>query len=830
MTKLFRKPQPEVEHRTRCILGRNAPDDRSREESQNQCFRIPRVALGQVPPVNIDTRRSPENVSSVPKGPLSTKLSVLVFFLAMAFSAWSQAQEKPFVPDASNSWEFRADNDVDAVSPIDLRALNEREAGEHGFIRLSEDGRGFLRGDGEPIRFWATHSTNINRMGDEDVRRYCRFLARMGVNLGLAGSALQPAPDQPDINKTHPGKLDETWRMVAAFKEQGIYSTLRGTWFHGSYAKVPGIDGYTTEDSMTGVIFFSPKLKEAYKSWMRDLLTAENPHTGIPLKDDPALAMITFFNEDSPLHFMFQSLKGAPLRNAQESFAAFAEQKYGSLEKAMDAWGGSTSDGDAIDEGRLGFLTWWLASAEGRKEMGNPQRFQDQLAFIAEVQRDYYTEMKRWLKDDLGCRQLVLTSNFRPAVPETMQDLENWVKAAGDVIGQNSYPGVLEHLGPKRGYMVQAGDFILSHSMTRHPLELAQVHRQVAGRPFMVGETLWPNPSEYTNESALLNAIFTNVADMAASSFAGPREIGYGSEQRGRGYYFGFGDEGNGFPIQKWNSSEPGHLAGYPAAALIARRGYGVQTRPAVLERRTFEEIISLEPPLLPEGTDYDPLYDEVEQPAGAGNTASDLPPEAFLMGPVMVEFTVGEAQIDPKVSAYDPANPVVESLDGSVRTDRKTGLVTLDTPSAKVAVGFLGAAGPVRLKDVIIESDNIHLAIAVIALDERPLSESEKILVQVTPRARPSGWQVEAATREDRKSKKTLNGWEIGNTGSLPFRMENITGQLTLGNRTINRAVALDSMGRPITGKTVELTRLDDRIHLTLPEDVLWILLEQKN
>ena len=394
----------------------------------------------------------------------------------------------------------------------------------------------------------------------------------------------------------------------------------------------------------------------------------------------------------------------------------------------MEAWGGRKADGDAPDAGHLGFLTWWFAGAEGRKQLGNPLRMQDQLTFIAEVQRDYYAGMKHWLKEDIGCRQLVLTSNFRPAVPETMQDLENWVKASGDVITQN---------------------------------------------------------------------------------------------------YFGFGDQGDGFPIQKWNSSEPGHLAGYPAAALIARRGYGVQTRPAVLERRTFADIISLEPPLLPEGLDYDPLYEAIEQGSATSAAASDLPPEAFLMGPVLVEFTTGEAEIDPKVSASDPANPVIESLDGSIRTDRKTGLVTLDTPSAQAAVGFLGAAGPVRLTDLIVESANVHLSVAVVALDERPLADSGKILVQVTPRVRPTGWKVEAATREDKKSKKTLAGWEITSTGSLPFRIENISGELTLRNAGIERATALDGMGRPLPEKTVELTRTGGSVVLTLPEDALWILLE---
>lgn len=742
---------------------------------------------------------------------------------ALVFSSSARAQENPFLPTEENSWAFPTEADVDARGPIDLRSLNETQAGEHGFIRLSEDKRGFVRGDGKPIRFWATHSTNIKRMEEEQVRQYCRFLARMGVNLGLAGSALQPAPDQPDINKTHPGKLDETWRMVAAFKEQGIYSEIRGTWFYGGFAKVTGIDGYKARDGMAGVVFFSPKLQEAYKAWMKDLLTQENPYTGMALKDDPALAMITFFNEDTLLFYTFGSLRGKPLANAQSRFARWASDKYGSLEKAMEAWGGRKAEGDDLQAKRLGFLSWWFAGTEGRKEMPNPKRLQDQMVFAAKVQREYYASMKRWLREDLGCRQLVMTSNFRPAIPPLMQDLENWVKAAGDVVILNSYPGAVNHYGPKRGYMVQAGDIFQSISMTHRPLELAQAHRQVAGHPFMVSETLWANPSEYTNESALLHAIYTNVPNMAGSSFAGPRNIGFGGS---KGYFYPFGNQGKGFPIQKWNSSEPGHLLGYPAAALIARRGYGMQKEPAVLEHRPFEDLVSLEMPLLPEGLDFDPLYADDSPDAGQAKSQSKVPPEAFLMGPVLVEFSQGEDRIAKAVRDYDRSDPVVTSLDGSVRCERSKGLVTLDVPEAQVAVGFLGSAGAVKLSDVTVKSSNEHIGIAVVSLDGQPIARSARLLVQITPRSRPTGWKVEAATHEDKKKNKTIQGWKILSTGKMPYRVENIQGELRIGNARLKTLKILNPAGGVRQSRDLAVGD-DGAIRLELLPDAPWLLLE---
>jgi hypothetical protein len=358
--------------------------------------------------------------------------------------------------------------------------------------------------------------------------------------------------------------------------------------------------------------------------------------------------------------------------------------------------------------------------------------------------------------------------------------------------------------------------------MTCQPLELAQAHRQVAGHPFMVSETLWANPSEFTNESALLHAIYTNVPNMAGSSFAGPRNIGFGGS---RGYFFPFGNQGKGFPIQKWNSSEPGHLLGYPAAALIARRGYGMQKEPAILERRTFDELVSLEMPLLPEGLDFDPLYADDNPDAAQAQPQSKLPPEAYLMGPVLVEFAQGEDQIAQAVREYDRTNPVVTSLDGAVRCDRSKGLVTLDVPEAQVAVGFLGGAGEVKLSDVTFKSSNEHIGIAVVSLDAQPIADSGRLFVQITPRARPTGWKIEAATHEDKKKGLTIQGWKILSTGKMPYRVENIQGELRIGNGRLKTLKILDPAGG--VRQSRDLTVNDGAVRLELLPEAPWLILE---
>src|SRR5690606_10866041 len=65
---------------------------------------------------------------------------------------------------ADHAWDFDPPPDpFTADALLDLSHLNEDVAGEHGFIDVDPHGD-FVRGDGEPIRFWAVN-TLVHRQG-----------------------------------------------------------------------------------------------------------------------------------------------------------------------------------------------------------------------------------------------------------------------------------------------------------------------------------------------------------------------------------------------------------------------------------------------------------------------------------------------------------------------------------------------------------------------------------------------------------------------------------------------------------------------------------------
>ena len=98
-----------------------------------------------------------------------------------------------------------------------------------------------------------------------------------------------------------------------------------------------------TEDQQpVGLLFFNPRMQAAYKAWLKALLAPINPHTGIPLAKDPALAMIHLQNEDSLLFWTEQAIKGKQLELLGRQFGEWAKKKYGSIPAARRAWNGES--------------------------------------------------------------------------------------------------------------------------------------------------------------------------------------------------------------------------------------------------------------------------------------------------------------------------------------------------------------------------------------------------------------------------------------------------------------------------------------------------------
>ncbi len=106
--------------------------------------------------------------------------------------------------DEPGAWAFQPARDEfrpDAL--LDLRSLNEKQAGESGFVSVDANGD-FVLGNGAPVRFWAVN-TNVGREKpfvarplwspiEPDLAHHARFLAKRGVNMVRLHAHLDPGP------------------------------------------------------------------------------------------------------------------------------------------------------------------------------------------------------------------------------------------------------------------------------------------------------------------------------------------------------------------------------------------------------------------------------------------------------------------------------------------------------------------------------------------------------------------------------------------------------------------------------------------------------------
>src|SRR5262249_24401440 len=139
----------------------------------------------------------------------------------------------------------------------------------------------------------------------------------------------------------------------------------------------------------------------------------------------------------------------------------------------------------------------------------------------------------------------------------------------------------------------------------------------------------------------------------------------------------------------------------------------------------------------------------------------------------------------------------IVKSVTGEVTLDYGVGLCTVNAPKAQGVCGFLKkAGGEFDLNDVTIRSGNDYAAVSLVAMDNQPLAASKKILAQVGTYARPIGWQTKAAEFKSDDGKQTFDGYEIVNTGKMPWQVVNTNVTLVVKNPKITKATLLDTAG----------------------------------
>jgi hypothetical protein len=592
-------------------------------------------------------------------------------------------------------------------------------------------------------------------------------------------------------------------------------------WATGKAVDGWGIEGYSGTADLWGLLFFNETLQGGYKEWARALYARTNPHTRVPLAQDPAVAMIQIQNEDSLLFWTTQTIRPPQQERLGRKFGEWLTRKYGSLDAARKAWDGAGQGGDDFARGKVGLLGIWPMTQP--QSGGMAQRVADELEFYAETQRAFYAETVAFHRDTLGCRQLINASNWRAADPIRLEDVERWTYTAAEVIAANHYFHGGAHVGENSGWRIDPGHYFSQQSALLNPRELPLNLKQVVGHPMIVSESTWASPHAYQSEGPFLVAVYQSLTGIDAFIWFSAAATEYHLDP-----FLNFQNVRGQHPLFKWSASIPTLMGGFPAAALMYRKGYIQQGAPVVHEERALADFWRRDPPIIAEDAAFDPNRDR-GHPAGpgAGAPGTGVDPLAFLVGPVEVKYDGDPAKtrVADLSRFIDHSKKVVKSITGEITLDHGTGLCTVDTPRAQGACGFLARAGVIRLGDVAIRAQNGYAAVAVVSMDGEPLASSRKILVQVGTSARPTGWMTRAAEFPGEDGKTPVQGFEIISTGAPPWRVVNTEVGLVMRNSKLTRATLLDPAGYPV--EEAQTNRAGDDFSVKLPLNTMYLILQ---
>jgi hypothetical protein len=688
---------------------------------------------------------------------------------------------------ADTGW-FAFDPPADSFreSPIDLRPLNERVAGEQG--RIAVRGDTFVHAlTREPVRFWAVNGPPSGLAGDA-LRQCARRLAKYGVNLVRMHGAVFDKAGEAD-----PKHVAQTQEAVAALKSEGIYSHLSiyfPLWMTPASGH-PWLKGYDGKTHPFAALMFNPEFQERYRGWWKTLLLTPDAQ-GRRLVDEPALFGVEIQNEDSFFFWTFNpdQIPPAQLELLETRFGDWLKAQYGSLEAARATWGNTPVKRDAFEAGRVGFRPLWNIFNE------KTARDRDTARFLFETQRAFYAETAAFLRG-LGFQGLITASNWATASPEVFGPLERWSYTVGDFIDRHGYFGVT-HRGENAEWSIRNGHTYADRSALRFDPLLPGKPKQFvhpvmdityAGKPQMISETTWTRPNRYRSEAPLYYAAYGALQDTdAVVHFALD-----GAQWSVKPNFF----------MQPWTLMAPSQMGQFPAAALIYRKGLIRAGEVLATVDLNTADLLQLRGTPLPQDANFDELRLK-DVPAGTEvRPGQRIDPLIHFAGRVEVNFkdSPGRVVLKELKPLIDRASSTVRSSTGELNLDYGRGLLTFNAPQAQGAGGDLQSGGDLELADLRLRSsmDNGH--VVVVSLDGQPLARSRRMLLQVMSEERATGFATEPAADGLRK---------IIEIGRDPWQVKAIQGTVAFKTPGTLRFQPLDFNGYPTgevrSGAAVEL------------------------
>ena len=453
-------------------------------------------------------------VSSIREEPMPGKHAnhyILLSLLLVGTTFAQSIEMQPFTID----WRENED------SLVDLSFLLDAPAGEDGFIRI---GNGHLaKPDGERFRIWGVNFTAASCFpSKENAPVVAEHLARFGINcvrfhfLDSNWAAGLFVEGREDTRALSPQQLDRFDYFVSELKKRGIYANINLN-VGRNYRKGDGVKDYEYLGLAKVVNYFDEHIQSLHKEYASQLLTHYNPYTKSQYRHEPAVAVVELVNENSIVEAWFSDrLLGKNTEKRPGTWTDITAWYANQLTQRYNEWLKERLPSTELkalhdmagvkDDELIPRLTQNQFAAAPKN------RFHLEAAFYMELEHNYFQQMYRYLKDELGVRALVVgTSDHNhgktgyPLLTSTSQM---------DVVDGHVYwqhPRYLTDPETKRRTFS-----IKNTPMVNEPFNstVVQLSRSaVAGKPYTVSETNHPFPNEYACEGIAILAAYSAFQD-----------------------------------------------------------------------------------------------------------------------------------------------------------------------------------------------------------------------------------------------------------------------------------------------------------------------------
>ncbi len=630
------------------------------------------------------------------------------------FTGKPPAPLEPVVIAANEEWiPLQPELEIVPGSALDLstQGFVQGPCGAKGRVIATPDGHfAFADEPGRPRRFYGVNLCYSAQFLSRDrVDRLLDRLVRLGYNtvrIHHYESGLTTPGDQPGFD-WDPQKVDQLDYLMAGCAKRGLWLTTDLYVSRPVGAAQIGREGGRIEMDRFKILV--PVHEGAFRDWAafaRKFLDRVNPHTGLRVADDPALAWISLINE-------------GPLTNFWGEICRMPE-----WQAAWTKWVRGHMPDPAIRERILG-----APDAEGRLPMppslaGDTPASRLAGVFVAAMEKASYERMRDFLRNDLRCEALLTNMNNAAARVPVAQ----LARAAFDYVDEHFYvdhPHFLEK--PWR---------LPSSSPNANPIPAGVpgganvAAARLFGKPFTITEYNYAGPGRFRGVGGILTGALGALQDWDAMwRFAYSHHAGNLFKPAPMGY----------FDL----ASDPLNQAADRLTLFLYLRGdvSPAAERLAVVlteadwqnfDRRRDVTLLQSAAWRVQVGTVVVP--EERQIPAGL----TPLPADPVEAGPVMTAV-------------------LAKARENQVSINTRQAVLTVDTPRS--AGGYAETGGSITTADVTVDELTHGATVFVNSLDAAPISTSRRLLVTHLTDLQNTGCHYAERARQ------TLLDW-----GRLPY------------------------------------------------------------